>query len=141
MQSVIGFIIQNDGGDKIFVQKRSATRKSYPNTWEIPSGTTENGETEIECIKREVKEELNLDLKSVHNLIYLTKTIINRKNVAYKVYLIEVQNWQNFQLENGKADEFKWIDKNELDILNINREDGKTSPVYEAAKLFFDGYL
>ncbi|MEN9781934.1 MAG: hypothetical protein RL208_84 [Pseudomonadota bacterium] len=37
MQSVIGFIIQDKSKDKIFVQKRSATRKSYAKSAQIAS--------------------------------------------------------------------------------------------------------
>jgi 8-oxo-dGTP diphosphatase len=35
----------------------------YPNQWDIPGGHVENGETPEQCITREMKEEMNLDLQ------------------------------------------------------------------------------
>jgi 8-oxo-dGTP diphosphatase len=35
----------------------------YPNTWDVPGGHVEEGETPAECIIREMKEEIGLDLE------------------------------------------------------------------------------
>lgn len=134
---VIDFIITNEVRDKIYIQKRSSNRKTYPNTWELPGGTLETGELINECIERELKEELNLDLAKIHNMVYEKDCIIGGEDCLYSVFYIEVKNWDNFRLEVGKADEYRWILKNEIDILNIQRDDGKTSPVYEAVVKFF----
>lgn len=34
----------------------------YPNTWDLPGGHVEAGETPAECIVREMKEEIGIDL-------------------------------------------------------------------------------
>jgi 8-oxo-dGTP diphosphatase len=34
----------------------------YPNTWDVPGGHVEEGETAAQCIVREMKEEMGLDL-------------------------------------------------------------------------------
>lgn len=49
---VVDFIITNDARDKIYIQKRSSTRITYPNVWELPGGSIEMGETFRDCIKR-----------------------------------------------------------------------------------------
>ena len=36
----------------------------YPNMWDVPGGHVEKNETPQECIVREMKEEMNLDLKN-----------------------------------------------------------------------------
>jgi 8-oxo-dGTP diphosphatase len=35
----------------------------YPNTWDVPGGHVEQGETAAQCIVREMKEEMGLDLE------------------------------------------------------------------------------
>ncbi len=41
---------------------------SLPLKWEFPGGKIENGESEKECIIREIMEELNLDIKILKRL-------------------------------------------------------------------------
>ncbi len=135
---IVDFIITNQTRDKIYIQKRSSTRKSYSNTWELAGGMMEMNEVFKTCIKRELKEELNLELLQINDLIHESECVINNKKCGYSVFYIEVLGWDNFKLEEGKADEFKWICKDEIEILNIKREDGKISPVYEAVVKFFD---
>lgn len=58
-------IIQKN--DKILVCQRSETMK-LPLKWEFPGGKIEEGESKKECLKREVKEELNLDIEVLDQL-------------------------------------------------------------------------
>ncbi|MHB0756709.1 (deoxy)nucleoside triphosphate pyrophosphohydrolase [Polaribacter sp. M15] len=48
--------------DKILAVQRSDTMK-LPLKWEFAGGKIEKGETEIECIKREIFEELNIKIE------------------------------------------------------------------------------
>jgi 8-oxo-dGTP diphosphatase len=47
--------------NKILVTQRSDKMK-LPLKWEFPGGKLENNESEIDCIKREIKEELNIEI-------------------------------------------------------------------------------
>ncbi len=38
----------------------------YPDMWDIPGGHVEHNETPKQCIIREMKEEINIDLKDFH---------------------------------------------------------------------------
>ena len=49
---------------KILVTQRGQ-QMARPGKWEFPGGKIENGETTEECIKREIKEELNLDINVI----------------------------------------------------------------------------
>ena len=48
--------------DKILAVQRSRTM-NLPMKWEFPGGKIEPGETEIECIKREIREELSIEIE------------------------------------------------------------------------------
>lgn len=54
-----GIMINNNG--HVLMAKRSS-RATHPGIWEFPGGKQEHGETIDECLKREWKEELNLDI-------------------------------------------------------------------------------
>ena len=53
--------------NKILVTQRSEKMK-LPLKWEFPGGKLEENETEIDCIKREIKEEINIDIEVVKKL-------------------------------------------------------------------------
>ncbi|MFV7235095.1 (deoxy)nucleoside triphosphate pyrophosphohydrolase [Flavobacterium sp. ZB4R12] len=58
--------------NKVLVTQRSVKMK-LPLKWEFPGGKLEENESEIDCIKREIKEEINIDiqiLKKLSNSIY-----------------------------------------------------------------------
>lgn len=53
--------------NKILVAQRSDKMK-LPLKWEFPGGKLEENETEIDCVKREIKEEINIDIEVVKKL-------------------------------------------------------------------------
>jgi 8-oxo-dGTP diphosphatase len=58
--------------NKILVTQRSEKMK-LPLKWEFPGGKLEENESEIDCIKREIKEEINVEievLRKLSNSIY-----------------------------------------------------------------------
>jgi 8-oxo-dGTP diphosphatase len=54
-------------GDTILVVQRSE-RMSLPLKWEFPGGKVETGESEEDCILREIREELNIEIELVSRL-------------------------------------------------------------------------
>lgn len=57
---------------EILVTQRSE-KMSLPLKWEFPGGKLEENENDIDCVKREIKEELNIEievLKKLSNSIY-----------------------------------------------------------------------
>ena len=58
--NVVGAILIKDG--KILCAKRGET-KSLANLWEFPGGKIEQGETPREALKREIAEELLIDVE------------------------------------------------------------------------------
>lgn len=60
MTTVIAAIIVQD--DKVLIAQRAEGQK-LAGKWEFPGGKIEEGETPEECLKREIKEELDIDIE------------------------------------------------------------------------------
>ena len=60
MPQVVTALVED--GDKIFIAQRSKDDE-LPLMWEFPGGKVRPGEPSDEAIKREYKEELNLDIE------------------------------------------------------------------------------
>lgn len=72
---VVGGII-SVAGDEVLFLKRSK-HEFMPDSWEIPSGGIEEGESMLQALKREIKEETNLEVFDVVDFVssvdYLAK--------------------------------------------------------------------
>lgn len=60
MKEVTAAIITNN--DKILIAQR-AKNENLAGKWEFPGGKTEKGETPQQCLKREIQEELELNIE------------------------------------------------------------------------------
>ncbi len=71
-------------GDEIVVIRRDANTNNSPLQVDIPGGGRENDESPFETFKREVKEELGLDIQE-NEIIYSKKYIdvVDSNNEAY----------------------------------------------------------
>ncbi|GAB3531832.1 8-oxo-dGTP diphosphatase MutT [Pontibacter brevis] len=54
-------------GNRVLVTQRSAAMRE-PLLWEFPGGKVEPGETEEECLVREIREELHLEVKPLQRM-------------------------------------------------------------------------
>jgi 8-oxo-dGTP diphosphatase len=77
----IGVAVINDRTGKILIDRRK-NEGEMGGLWEFPGGKIEAGETIKECIKREVKEELNIEVSVGDRL-----TTITHKYQTFKVTL------------------------------------------------------
>jgi len=115
-------------GNKILVTQRSETMK-LPLKWEFPGGKLEENESEIECIKREIKEEINIEidvLKRLSNSIYDYGT--------FKINLIPFfSNYISGDIVLAEHKDFKLLDKSEL--LNLDWAEADLPIVEEFLKL------
>jgi 8-oxo-dGTP diphosphatase len=51
-------IITREADGKVFLGRRTSTKRSSPGLWETIGGSVEAGESPEDCIRREIKEEL-----------------------------------------------------------------------------------
>jgi 8-oxo-dGTP diphosphatase len=75
--SVCGVIMYQS---KFLIVKRSETDDFLPNCWEFPGGGVEDGETISEALKREIKEEIGLDISNEYpQLIGISEEFMNEE--------------------------------------------------------------
>jgi len=55
-------VIKNQAEDKFLILKRSDQEIAFPGKWAFPGGKIEKGQTIIDTLRREVKEETGLDI-------------------------------------------------------------------------------
>ncbi len=98
-----------DNQNRLFAAQRSS-KMSLPLKWEFPGGKIELNESSEECLIREIKEELNIDIKIVENLpsnIY-----------AYPSIVIQLIPFICRQIDGiitlKEHSNFKWLSTNEL---------------------------
>jgi 8-oxo-dGTP diphosphatase len=95
--------------DKILVVQRSE-KMSLPLKWEFPGGKIERGETYEECIIREIKEELNIDITIEKKL---TPTFFDYPTVSIELIPFLV-NYITGKLELKEHKNYKLLNINEL---------------------------
>ena len=99
--------------DKTLAVQRSNTMK-LPLKWEFAGGKIEEGETEIECIKREISEELNIKIEVKKRLTPVTHQYPN-----FKIKLIPfIAEYLSGELELREHSNFLLADKN--DLINLD---------------------
>jgi mutator protein MutT len=77
-------IIQNSKRE-ILLEKRDNKVLSYPNTWCLPGGMMDYGEDIETTVKREVKEELGVDVKVIRKSSKIYENIPNKDNRFHSV--------------------------------------------------------
>ena len=84
----IGVAVIVNEKQEILIDQRLPTG-AMANLWEFPGGKIEAGETVSECIVREIKEELGVEIKVDEHLIDITHTY-PQFTVTLCVYLCQI---------------------------------------------------
>ena len=97
---VCGIIFRDD---KILLTRRKV-EKSLGGYWEFPGGKVEDGESDIEALKREIKEELGI---KIFNLSYFTENLhkYEKYTICLKAYLCETNSDPKKLIDH---DSYKW---------------------------------
>lgn len=103
---VVAAVIKKDG--KIFATQRGYGE--FKDGWEFPGGKIEEGETSIEALKREIREELDTDIQ-VGELIDTVEYDYPTFHLSMECYWSDVISGDLVLREHEAA---KWLDKGQL---------------------------
>lgn len=109
---VVGAIIESGG--KILCAQRSASM-TLSDLWEFPGGKIENDETHREALRREIREELNLDIAVDKNLYENAVYTYDFGRVHLSAYLCKLIEGVPSLTEHQSVE---WLSPEELNRLN-----------------------
>jgi len=111
--TVVAAIIKNN--DKILCMQRGISKFDYiSNKYEFPGGKVENNETEENAIKREIREELCIDITVHKKYISIEHTYPDFK-ITMHCYTCCTND---ISLTLTEHIDYKWLKKNELKELD-----------------------
>ncbi|HEV7713146.1 MAG TPA: NUDIX domain-containing protein [Asanoa sp.] len=133
LRCAAGVVVDDDG--RVFIQRRSPTRKLFPDTWDIVGGHLEPGESVDDALRREVEEEtgwrVSIVLGTIGELRYFGNDGLERLETDF---LIRVDgDLSRPRLEVGKHTAYKWITRDEIAVLDENKgiDDGLVRQIVE----------
>lgn len=102
---------------KVLICKRARTKSFLPGKWELPGGHVEFGETLEECLRRELREELDMEIILGTPYFEFTYLMNNGNDHVIEVdYLGEMRNpGQEIKLKPEDHEDHKWISEEEVD--------------------------
>lgn len=117
---VTGIIINDE--NKILISKRAKFKKN-PEMWECNGGSILAGETSLQGILRELKEELGVDFKP-EDAIFLKEIRRDKVVPDFKDLWLFHKNVKDEEITfpDGEATEFKWVTIDEFEEMLKNKE-------------------
>lgn len=109
--------IKNSSQNKFLVIKRHRNEIAFPGKWSFPGGKTERGENILTTLKREVLEEVNLEItneiKFLKDYTFIRPDNQNVVGLCFEV----IATSENVTISTDFED-FKWITPQELSQLD-----------------------
>lgn len=107
----------NDKGE-FLMQKRSMNKRIYPGKWSVTGGAVDAGESSIDGMYRECKEEIGIDLNPDKVELMMT---IKRRHVFVDIYL-DRENFdvEDLKLQKEEVDKVEWLSRENVQEL-INK--------------------
>lgn len=110
-----GAMIFNRDG-KVFLVKRGSNARNEAGKWDFPGGGVEFGEKCENAVKREIKEEFDMDIEVVE-LLEVVNHILpeERQHWVSPSYIANHISGEPKIMEPEKTEEIKWVDISEID--------------------------
>lgn len=87
--------------------------------WKLPGGEVKDGEIVYDGIKREVKEETNLDVK-LTSLVSMQEYIKENGKHRFRVFMTGIPTGGEVKINPGEVKKIEWVPKEKLKKLTKN---------------------
>jgi len=115
--------------NKVLAMKRAA-HKPAAGKWEFPGGKIEPGETPEQAIRREIREELNIEITRLTHFDN-SKTVTTEWEVELDCFLVESDSMPT---ESTDHDEMRWVEIDHLHNLDWLEADIKVIEKLQSEK-------
>lgn len=122
---VVTAIIEYKG--KILMGKKPKDKGPYPNAWHLPGGKVEEDERILDAVKREIKEETGLEVKSIKRVGF-DDDIEANKTGELTHYIFLVFKCESTRLQAIPGDDIvklKWFSKSDFKNIPLTRPSEK----------------
>lgn len=118
-----GALILNSENE-VLLLKRGIKSRNNAGFWSQPGGKVDYGETVIKAIKREIKEELGVDITLLRFLCYSDQILHRSKQHWVAIsYLAKVTEGEPKIMEPEKHDDLRWFNLKKLpELESITKE-------------------
>lgn len=114
---------------KVLIVQRSNLKKKYPGLWETIGGALETYETPEECIRREIREEINCNVEELKLFnVYIVTDIDRYVLIVYTGKIID-----NIEC-NAEIEQIRWIDETEISNFDFYGNEREKLKDYFASK-------
>jgi nucleoside triphosphatase len=131
MRLIVVGVVKN-ARDEILICKMPADRGVFPGQWGLPGGGIEAGETAENALRRELLEEVGLEVSEIQALFFTdgsyTKTFPDEtRQEIYMVFLLYACRAASSPVRlNPEFEEYRWVKAQELQNYDLNLETQKT---------------
>ncbi|QUH26813.1 (deoxy)nucleoside triphosphate pyrophosphohydrolase [Serpentinicella alkaliphila] len=126
MLDVVAVILENEFGDILIAKRKKG--KELEGYWEFPGGKVEKNETPENSLKREIKEEMNIDIR-VGSFVGESIYKYERGTIKLLAYKGNIIRGEITLLDH---DEYRWVKYKELKLYKLAPAD---VPLVELIKI------
>lgn len=134
LQVGVKALLRNKEGKYLLVKRSPEKYPEAANRWDIVGGRINPGQTLVENLKREIKEETNLDLKKEPNLVAAQDILrIAGKHIVRLTFVGEIDGMPELDEDHT---EFRWLTEEE--VMNIDHLDIYVKELIDKRIIFCD---
>jgi isopentenyl-diphosphate delta-isomerase len=136
---IVRAVLRDENG-RILSQRRSPSKKSYPDRWtDSASGHVDEGDSYDSAIDRELEEELGLNIGLTFIDKFTSKDIVDDKKIFEHnaVYEGTIDSSMVLNLQESEVSGVKWYDLSELKELMQKNPDSFTPGFRELINRFY----